>query len=228
MRTTILGFILVGLLIAGPAPACALSLQEAYDAAGPAGGYGKVLELETGVVYTGGLLIGPVFSPLSWELEGDPGLDVHIIGHGALLDLEGTQLCMSYCNNRLDIEDCIILNGNVRFRGMNNSDYQVMPTGSVSYVTFFGPHDYGIRLQGTGDGITLERNIAVNAVDTGWDFNFINGISLEWLPTGTNISFSVQAGFYGTPVIRRNWSYHTDPAINARPLAHFSLLCEHG
>ena len=37
-----------------------MSLKEAYDLAGPAEGYDKYLELETGQVYTGGLLIGRV------------------------------------------------------------------------------------------------------------------------------------------------------------------------
>jgi hypothetical protein len=209
-------------------PAHALSLQEAFDLAEPAHGYDKYLELETGVVYTGGLLIGPIYSPISWRLEGDEGLDVCIVGNGAILDLQGAQLCMSYCNNRLDIEDCIILNGNIRYRGINTSDYVVLPEGSVRYVTFYGPHDYGVRLQGAGGGITLERNLLVNAVDTGWDFIYTHGTSHDCLPTGTNICFSIQFGFYGIPVIHENWSYHTDPETNADMLAHFSLLCEYG
>lgn len=226
MRNILTAFALMVAPIFGTAGA--VSLQEIFDAAGPGGGYDKLLELETGIVYTGGLLIGPVFSPISWLLEGDPGLDVKIIGNGAILDLEGSQLCISYCNNRLDLEDCIVVNGNVRYRGMNNSDYQVMPAGSVRYVTFYGPHDYGIRLQGAGDDITLERNIVVNAIDTGSDYIYINGHSHECLPTGANISFSIQVGFYGAPVIQRNWSYHADPQTNGEDLAHFSQLCEYG
>ncbi|MBD3236488.1 MAG: hypothetical protein GF330_07280, partial [Candidatus Eisenbacteria bacterium] len=70
-------------------PAGAISLREAYDRAGPAHGYGKYLELETGEVYTGGLLIGPILSPISWRLEGPPGCDVRIVGNGAILDLQG-------------------------------------------------------------------------------------------------------------------------------------------
>ncbi len=211
-----------------PAPATARTLKEAFDAAAPAGGYDKWVELETGVTYRGGLLIGPVLNSISNTLEGDAGLDVRIVGNGAILDLQGQQLCISYCNNRLDLDDCVILHGNVRFRGMNNSSHQVMPTGTVRYVTFYGPHDYGIRLQGVGDGITLERNLLVDALDTGPDFLYTNGISHEWLPTGSNISFSVQEGFYGTPVITENWTYHTDPETNASPIAHFSRLCEYG
>ena len=209
-------------------PAAATTLREAYESSGPSGGYDRVLSLETGKVYEGGLLIGPVLSPLTWELEGSPGEDVLIDGNGAVLDLGGEQICISYCENRLDIEDCVILNGNVRFRGMNTSSFNVIPEGSVRFCTFHSPHDYGVRLQGAGDGITIERNIVVDAVDTGWDFLYTNGISLEWLPTGACISASVQSGFYGTPLIRENWTWHSDPLVNADALRHFSFLCEYG
>ena len=223
--TLLFGLVLiVGLVPAGHG----MSLREAYDLAGPDQGYDKYVELETGVVYTGGLLIGPVFSPITWELEGEPGLDVCIVGNGAILDLQGGQLCLSYCNMRLDIEDCIVLRGNIRYRGMNTHDHVVIPEGSVRYVTFYDTDDYGIRLQGAGDGVHLERNIFVNAIDTGYDFMYTHGASHEWLPTGMNLSFSIQAGFYGTPAIRDNWSFHTDPEINAQPLAHYGMLCEYG
>lgn len=204
-----------------------MSLKEAFDLAGPGNGYDKYIELETGVVYTGGLLVGQVFSPITWILEGEEGLDVGIVGNGAILDLQGEQICLSYCNNRLDVEDCIILNGNIRYRGMLISGYEMRPAGTVRHVTFYGPHDYGVRLQGAGTGILLERNLTVNAIDTGPDYIYTNGISHFNLPTGTNISFSIQ-GQYGWPAIRENWSFHTDPETNDRPLAHFSLLCEYG
>lgn len=199
-----------------------------YDAAGPAGGYDKSIALETGEIYTGGLLIGPILSPITHDLEGEPGIDVRIDGNGAVIDLLGEQICISYCTNRLDIENCVILNGNIRYRGINTFDHVAIPVGTVRHVTFYAPHDYGIRLQGAGEGVLLERNLVVDAIDTGWDFIYTNGSSNDWLPTGTNISFSVQAGFYGSPVIRENWTFHSDPARNATPLAHFSLLCEYG
>ncbi len=208
-------------------PIAAKTLRAAYQEAGPAHGYDKYLELETGVVYTGGLLIGPVFDRLINELAGEPGQDVWIKGNGAILDLQGSQLCLSYCNNRLDIEDCVLLNGNIRYRGINSSSFVVLPVGSVRYVTFYAPHDYGIRLQGTGTDVLLERNLVLDAVDTGFDFIYITGYSGDWLPTGANISFSVQVGQYGTPEVLHNWSYHYDPEKNLDPLAHFTLLCEH-
>jgi hypothetical protein len=219
--------LLIGLALPGSA-AAGLSLKEAVDAAGPAHGYDKYVVLETGVTYTGGLLIGPVLSGISYLLEGDPGLDVCIVGNGAILDLQGQLLCISYCNNRLDLEDCVVIRGGIRFRGMNDATHPVQPIGSIRYVTFYGPHEYGLRLQGAGEGITLERNIIVDAADTGDDYIYTNGIASDWLPTGTNISFSVQSGFYGTPVVQHNWSYHNNPETNADEIAHVSLLCEYG
>lgn len=71
--------------------------------------------METGVVYTGGLLVGPVLSPITWDLEGEEGLDVCIVGNGAILDLQGEQICLSYCSNGLDVEDCTVLNANISF-----------------------------------------------------------------------------------------------------------------
>lgn len=215
-------------IVAAPASIAGPTLREAFELAQPAYGYDKYIELETGQTYTGGLLIGPIFSPLTWILEGEAGQDVFIAGNGAILDLQGEQICLSYCDNELVIEDCVILGGNVRYRGMNTDLYHVIPTGSVRHVTFYGPHDYGIRLQGAGDGITIERNIVVDAIDTGYDYLYTNGYASDWLPTGTNISFSVQMGFYGTPEIRQNWTFHTDPVRNSVPLAHYSLLCEYG
>ena len=221
--------LLIAALIASlPASSKGVTLREVYEAAGPGGGYDRDVVLETGQVYTGGLLIGPILSPLSWKLEGEPGENVRITGNGAILDLRGEQICISFCQNQLDIEDCIVLNGNIRFRGINTADYVEIPEGSVRYCTFYGPHDYGVRLQGSGQNITIERNIVVDAVDTGWDYIYTHGASSEWIPTGTNISMSGQFGYCGVPVVRENWTWHSDPHVNAIPLAHFSFLCEYG
>jgi hypothetical protein len=206
----------------------AVSLQQMFEEAVPENGYDKWITLETGAVYTGGLQIGPSLSPIKSALVGPPGADVRIVGNGAILDLQGAQLCISYCRNKLDIDDCIVLNGNIRFRGINTADTLALPRGSVRYVTFFRSHDYGIRLQGAGDGILLERNLAVTAFDTGWDFIYTHGTSNSWLPTGACISFSLQSGFYGTPVVRENWTFQEDRVANTDPLRQYSLLCEYG
>jgi hypothetical protein len=201
-----------------------ISLKEAFENAGSANGYDKYLELETGVVYEGGLHIGNVYSGISFTVEDDMGMDVKIVGNGAILDLQGEQICMSYCNNRLDITDCVILNGNIRYRGMNNDFYQLHPVGTVDYVTFYKPHDYGVRIQGTGEGITIQNNICVDAIGTGDDFTYTNGLPSDWIPTGTSFSGSLQIGFFGVPVIENNWSYFTDPHFNSEDLHHFSML----
>ena len=190
--------------------------------------YDKLIELNTGEIYEGGLLIGRIFSPLNNSLYGNPGQDVRIIGNGAVLDLQGSQLSISYTNNKLVIDDCIVLNGNIRFRGATLEENDYIPTGKVSYCTFYKPHDYGIRLQGAGTGVELTRNIVVDALDTGDDYIFSTGYSTDFLPTGGNYSLSVQVGMFGTPVVQNNWSYQSNSHDNQEPLNHFNLLCEWG
>jgi len=203
----------------------ALTLKEAFEAAPAANGYDRYVQLETGVTYTGGLLIGRIFSPVtnSFIME-EQGLDVCIMGNGAILDLEGEQLCISYCDNRLDVEDCIIINGNIRFRGDNGQEIPLKPVGSVRYVTFYKPHDYGVRMQGAGAGILVERNIVVDTIDTGLDFIATTGLPGDLIPTGTAISGSVQVGDYGLPTVRENWTWYSDSIANGEPLHHFSFL----
>ncbi len=215
--------IAVALLFAQPASA--LTLKEAFEAAPAAHGYDRYLELETGVIYTGGLLVGRIYSPVTHRfIMEEQGLDVCIIGNGAILDLQGEQLCMSYCGNRLDVEDCIVINGNVRFRGDNDPGLDLQPVGSVRYVTFYKAHDYGVRMQGAGAGIVVERNIVLDTIDTGLDFVPSTGLPGDLIPTGTAISGSVQVGNYGHPVIQDNWTRFSDPLLNSEPLHHYSFL----
>ncbi|MFC1887707.1 hypothetical protein ACFLYK_02755 [Candidatus Cloacimonadota bacterium] len=205
-----------------------ISLKEAFDTASSQDGYDKFLDLNTGEIYTGGLLIGKVFDQRTSVLYGEDGLNVRIQGNGAILDLQGSEICISCCENYLDVEDCIIVNGNVRFRGMDNSMFDQRPWGSVRYVTFYQPHDYGVRLQGTGENITVERNIIVDAVDTDRDYIFTNGVSTNWLPTGSALALSAFPGIYGYPEVEENWTFHTDPETNSDPLRHIIKLCEYG
>ncbi len=205
-----------------------ITLKEAYDSAPSQAGYDKYLELETGVTYTGGLLIGKILNPITSELEGENEQDVRIEGNGAILDLQGEQICISYCENILDIDNCIIINGNIRYRGINLPSGSILPTGYVEYCTFYETHDYGVRLFGSGAGIRLERNILVDAVETGDDFTYINGSSMEWLPTGANVAISIFYGTYGVPQLIDNWSYHSNEQVNNDPIRHFVELCEYG
>jgi len=202
------------------------TLKSRYDAAPAKNGYDRYVELETGATYTGGLHIGLTFNRITAEFEGE-GEDVRIKGNGAILDLEGAEICISYCDNRLDIDDCVILNGNIRYRGVASS-LNVQPVGWVRYVTFYKPEDYGVRIFGAGTGITLHRNLCVDAVCTGGDFMYLNGTINEWLATGGSFTFSAFTGTYGTPVITENWSYHEDLEANGDPLRHFPMICEYG
>jgi len=204
------------------------TLKEAFDLAeaGSVNGitYNKVVELQTGEIYTGGLLIGKSLINIDFQLLGDEGIDVCIVGNGAVLDLQGEQICISYCGNRLDISDCIVINGNIRFRGIDTGDFDASPEGSVKYVTMYKPHDFGIRLQGAGEGVTLERNIVVDAINTGYDFIYSNGYATEWIPTGINYAPSVQVGAYGYPLLTYNWSFHSIDSLNTDVANHFCFL----
>lgn len=204
------------------------SLKFAFEEAQSFGTYDKYIELENGVIYTGGLFIGAYYEPHLQHFVSVNEYNVKIVGNGAVIDLQGQQICISYCDKRLDIEDCVIINGNIRFRGDNTDEIDGIPTGSVRYVTFYQPHDYAIRLQGTGSGVLVERNLVVDAVDTGVDFNPYFGASSGLLPTGIGYCFSVQTYDYGFPSAIDNWSFHSKPEVNNELISHFTLLCEYG
>ncbi|MCF7920241.1 MAG: right-handed parallel beta-helix repeat-containing protein [Candidatus Cloacimonetes bacterium] len=202
----------------------AMSLQQAYELAQSQGIYDRYLILETGVIYTGGLLIGKTLNPLSNTLEGQEGENVFIDGNGAILDLQQTELTISYCQNRLDIQDCIIINGDVHFRGESQL-FQAKPEGSISYCTFYNNDDYGFRFMGTGDGVELNHNIFADALETGDDYTYLTGFSMEWIPTGINVAISGQGGY---PDIHDNWSWFSDEETNQDSLFHFAVLCDYG
>jgi len=205
-------------------PVAALSLKQAYDEATAAGGYDRYIELTPGVTYTGGLWLGATFNKITAEFEG-PCEDVRIVGNGAILDLRGQQITMAYCHNRLDIDDCVIVGGDVKFRGYGGDELNLIPEGSVRHVTFYEPHDYGVRMFGCGTGILVERNIVVDAIDTGVDFQYLTGEFSASLPTGTGFARSLTFADVG---LFENWSYHSDPVANADAIRHFSILCDYG
>ncbi len=217
MRTTLLCLLLLA------APVSADSLKEMYDRALPAHGYDRWIELETGVTYTGGLWIGGTFNRITAEFEGG-GEDVAIVGNGAILDLRRGEICIAYCQNRLDISDCVILDGCVKFRGYSDSTVTLKPKGSVSWVTFYRPADYAVRMHGCG-GMRVERNLIVDAVDTGGDFMYLNGQQNRWLPTGTSISLDLN---HPIGQVVENFTFHSDASANANPLRHFHILCPYG
>ncbi len=216
-------FIMLTLLAAGPLPA--VPLQAMLEAAPPADGYDRYVTLATGVVYTGGLLIGPTWDDDRQSFrEHERGFSVKIEGRGAILDLRGQQICISFCTDRLDIEDCIIIGGGIRFRGDLTPTEDRRPVGSVRHNTFWLPDDYAVRLEGAGEGILLERNIVVDTVPTGLDVMTWNGEEGVLLPTGLAFGLSVQTFTSGTPIVRQNWTYFNDPLVNADLLHHFGFL----
>ncbi len=123
MRIVLLA--LISLPVAVP-PAAGVSLKAMYDAAPAAHGYDKYIELQTGVVYTGGLWIGGTFNRITAEFE-IKNEDVRIAGNGAILDLKGQEICIAYTTGRFDIENCVILGGNVRYRGYDGDGAGLLP-----------------------------------------------------------------------------------------------------
>lgn len=209
-------------LAAAPAP---LPLQAAFEAAPARDGYDRWLELETGRLYTGGLQIGPTWDDdQACFVTAEQGLDVMIAGNGAVLDLQGQSIRLSFCTNRLDIQDCVVLNGGVRFVGDRTLAGDRVPSGSVRYCTFYRPVDYAVRLMGAGATVACERNLVVDPVDTGQDVVIWSGIAGLHLPTGLAFGISVQTGAFGFPSLRDNWTWHSEPRANEDPLRHFGFL----
>jgi len=81
-----------------PLLAQAVTLEDVYATAPPMAGYDRVLMLESGEVYTGGIVI----------------LDENIAiwGNGASVDLQtGSVIAMG--NGNLDIDGCVFMNGDI-------------------------------------------------------------------------------------------------------------------
>jgi hypothetical protein len=172
------------------------SLKEVYDNSQGTGLYDKVLELNTGQVYTGSLLIGGLYNHIPGTFTDTLGANVNIIGNGAILDLQGGFITIQYTDKRLDISDCVIINGGVKFRGSTEGT-NLIPQGSVSHVTFYHAEDYAVRIHSAGQGISITNNIFVDTYSTGDDFVNYTSESLEWLPTGHNLVSTIFMNHYG-------------------------------
>jgi len=190
-------------------PLFSITLKQAYQEASGDADYEKVIQLETGVTYTGSLYLGRTFTPFINEFIGQDIGDIKIAGNGAILDLEGGELTFAYTTSSLDVENLIVINGNIRYRGVNNEEIVALPSGSIRYCTFYKPVDFAIRLYGCGENILIERNIAIDASSTGDDFMYLTGRAMDYLPTGINFAFSGQIELFGIPEIIDNWSYHS-------------------
>lgn len=201
----------------------ATSLKEVFDNSQGDGLYDKVLTLNTGQVYTGSILIGGIYNHLSGSFTDTLGANVHIIGNGAILDLQGGFITIQYTDKRLDISDCVIINGGVKFRGSTEGT-NLIPQGSVSYVTFYQAEDYAVRIHSAGSGININNNIFVDTYGTGDDFVNYTSETLEWLPTGYNLVSTIFIETYGAPDISNNWSYFSDWRLNDDPMRHYGLF----
>ena len=201
----------------------ATTLKEAYSSAPAGDNYDKVLTLTSGELYTGSLQIGGYFNSITAEFCDTLGANVRIIGNGAILDLQGGFITIQYTDKRLDISDCVIINGGVKFRGTTEGN-DLLPEGSVSHVTFYQAEDYAVRINSCGSGILVEDNIFVDTYSTGDDFVNFTSFTLEWLPTGYNVVHSIFYTEYGFPEINNNWSYFSDPRANQDSLRHYGMF----
>ena len=183
------------------------TLKEVYDAAAPGDGYDKLVILEKGKLYNGGLFIGKFFNPVTLEFESVDEKTVKIEGNGAMIDLMNGQIHIAYTKNSLDIDSCVILNGTLRYNGHPDGEIYVLPYGKVNNVTFYNSIDYGIRMEGAGENIDIRNNLAVNSRNTGGDFEQHHSTPSEIIRTGTSYSFSIFP-WNGFPDIYDNWSYN--------------------
>lgn len=117
----------------------AASLQGAYDAAGPGQGYDRLVSLEAGEVYTGGLMV-------------DSGARCCIHGNGAVVDLAGESIWAGWFDTVLDVDHCVLTNG---YAGITISDFA---TGSVRNNTICG-NRYGVRAWNSDTSLVIENNI---------------------------------------------------------------------
>ncbi|MCD4818498.1 MAG: T9SS type A sorting domain-containing protein [Candidatus Cloacimonetes bacterium] len=119
-------------------------MKEVYEIAESDSIYDKLVILETGVTYSGGLLIGKLYNIENGDFEGDGGLDVKIQGNGSILDLDGQEICISYCSSRLDIEDCVIINGNINDDPLFENDTDLILSEQSPYIDSGSTEVYGI------------------------------------------------------------------------------------
>jgi len=199
------------------------TLKELYDIASPNGIYDKELILNTGQIYTGSLLIGGTYNHIPGTFTDTLGANVNIVGNGAVLDLQGGFITIQYTDKRLDITDCVIINGGVKFRG-STAGTNLIPQGSVSYVTFYQAEDYAVRINSAGQGITITNNIFLDTYTTGDDFVNYTSETLEWLPTGHNLVSTIFIETYGPPLVSDNWSFFSDWRLNQDELKHYGLF----
>ena len=196
-------------------------MQEMYEKAQAENGYDKYIRLETGRIYHGGLILGKTYDPVFIDYRGKECGDLRIEGNGAIIDLQGQQIAINYSDSRLDIDNCIILNGNIRYQGSSVDFIPISPSGYVKHCTFYKPHDYAVRLVEAGHNIEIKRNIVIEPIDTGYDFLQFLGSPSPELPTGVSFAGTIKTE-YGIADVAENISYFMSGDIP--PIHHFTLL----
>jgi len=161
-----------------------ITLQDMFDNASASGEFDKVIELEFGETYTGGL-----------EIDGsyDDAINLQIIGNGAILDMLGERIAFSNMDKELNVQDLIITNGYIFFNGLESE-----PNGIVKNITFYNPKNYAVLMTHCGTEITIERNIVVEALPI--DFFGTNN------PTGVSFGLDKDDSY---EFILDNWSYNS-------------------
>ncbi len=151
-----------------------ITLQQAYQQAGPGLGYDRVLFLHPDSTYTGGLTISDE--------------KVAIKGFGALIDLAGDTLYVTG-NSQIDLDGCVIING---YAGLF---IQGLVVSRISQCTFYG-HQYGILIKTASTSIQVYNTILANnskygfACEKGTErhleyidaYQNIQGNYVEWCP----------------------------------------------
>lgn len=191
-----------------------IPLQEVFDNASSGSGYDKYIELDPTEVYTGAFTVDGA--------EDDPDMAIKIEGNGAVIDMEGETLIYANVSKPLIIEDCVIMNGQIRLYG---NEYHPLygtlpqPKATIEYVTFYKSHDYAIRILTAGSGITINRNIIHSTQP--------QGSAHPNLPEGPAIAFSLFPMFYGSPAVTDNWSYKSTISHSGQVGAYWEL-CDTG
>jgi hypothetical protein len=116
------------------------TLQQAYNNAPPGLGYDRLILLDPGIVYTGGLAIMD-------EKVGIKGL-------GTIIDLQGDSISAGGASV-LDLDGCVIINGGKGLALRGNS------SALVTHCTFYG-NQIGIRCFAAGGMIEVKNTILAN------------------------------------------------------------------
>lgn len=203
----------------------AITLKEAYDMSGPGEGYDKLVILEKGRIYKGGLYLGKFFNPFTILYDQIDERSVRIKGNGAILDLMNGQIHTGYTNSVLDIDSCVIMNGTVRYTGYMVNDTIYFPHGTVKNVTFYKPIDYAVRAEGCGTDLKMIRNLVYDCVSTGLDYAQWDTMPYENIITGPAFAYS-NYPYNGFPEMKENWIYNS--IYTYEPLSSFAGLDECG